>query len=140
MPPEFSAQSKQRIERVLSRYPNKQAALLPVLHIAQELGLPVVEQIIPREMLYIAEELSDNHFSIAGGRAGMKVSWQVTGVRHDAYANANPLEVEKDKGKERGHYLHPELFGATPEQSVGWDQSRLPRVKSAANEASQSKP
>src|SRR5207253_5630428 len=36
MPPEFSAQSKQRIERVLSRYPNKQAALLPVLHVAQD--------------------------------------------------------------------------------------------------------
>ena len=36
MPLEFSAQSKQRIERVLSRYPNKQAALLPVLHIAQD--------------------------------------------------------------------------------------------------------
>lgn len=33
---EFSAQSKQLIERVVSRYPNKQAALLPVLHIAQE--------------------------------------------------------------------------------------------------------
>jgi branched-chain amino acid aminotransferase len=28
-----------------------------VLHIAQELGIPVVEQIIPREMLYIADEL-----------------------------------------------------------------------------------
>ena len=36
MPLEFSAQSKQRIERMLSRYPNKQAALLPVLHIAQD--------------------------------------------------------------------------------------------------------
>ena len=47
MPPEFSAQSKQRIERVLSRYPNKQAALLPVLHIAQDefghLPDPVIE-------------------------------------------------------------------------------------------------
>jgi NADH:ubiquinone oxidoreductase subunit E len=47
MPLEFSAQSKQRIERVLSRYPNKQAALLPVLHIAQDefghLPDPVVE-------------------------------------------------------------------------------------------------
>ena len=28
-----------------------------VLHIAQELGIPVIEQIIPREMLYIADEL-----------------------------------------------------------------------------------
>jgi NADH-quinone oxidoreductase E subunit len=36
MPLEFSAQSKQRIEAVLSRYPEKQAALLPVLHIAQD--------------------------------------------------------------------------------------------------------
>ncbi|MBI3477534.1 MAG: DNRLRE domain-containing protein [Acidobacteria bacterium] len=90
--------------------------------------------------LYIAEELSDNHFVIAGGRAGMKVSWQVTGVRHDAYANANPLKVEQDKGKERGHYLHPELFGATPEQSVGWDHSRLPRVKSSAKETGRSRP
>ena len=33
---EFSAQSKQRIERLLSRYPTKQAALLPVLHLAQD--------------------------------------------------------------------------------------------------------
>lgn len=33
---EFSAPSKQRIDRILSRYPNKQAALLPVLHLAQE--------------------------------------------------------------------------------------------------------
>ena len=44
---EFSAQSKQRVERILSRYPNKQAALLPVLHVAQDefghLPDPVVE-------------------------------------------------------------------------------------------------
>jgi NADH-quinone oxidoreductase E subunit len=36
MPLEFSAQSKQQVARLLSRYPTKQAALLPVLHIAQE--------------------------------------------------------------------------------------------------------
>ena len=36
MPLEFSAQSKQRVERLLSRYPTKQAALLPVLHVAQD--------------------------------------------------------------------------------------------------------
>jgi NADH-quinone oxidoreductase E subunit len=44
---EFSPQSKQRIERLLTRYPEKQAALLPVLHIAQDefgyLPDPVVE-------------------------------------------------------------------------------------------------
>jgi NADH-quinone oxidoreductase E subunit len=36
MPLEFSAHSQQRIERVVARYPQKQAALLPVLHIAQD--------------------------------------------------------------------------------------------------------
>jgi NADH-quinone oxidoreductase E subunit len=47
MPLEFSAQSKQRIEKLLTRYPDKQAALLPVLHVAQEefghLPDPVIE-------------------------------------------------------------------------------------------------
>jgi len=33
---EFSAQSKQQIERLRTRYPTSQAALLPVLHIAQD--------------------------------------------------------------------------------------------------------
>lgn len=33
---DFSAQAKQQIERILTRYPNKQAALLPVLHVAQD--------------------------------------------------------------------------------------------------------
>jgi NADH-quinone oxidoreductase E subunit len=36
MPLEFSPQTKQRIDRVLAQYPTKAAALLPVLHIAQD--------------------------------------------------------------------------------------------------------
>jgi hypothetical protein len=41
----------------------------------------------------------------------MKVSWQVTGVRHDEWANAHRMQVEVEKtGKERGTYLYPELF------------------------------
>jgi hypothetical protein len=62
--------------------------------------------------LHIAQEISEHQFRIAGGAPGMKVSWQVTGVRHDAFAKAHPLVVEVDKpAKERGHYLHPEAFG-----------------------------
>ncbi len=64
--------------------------------------------------LYIAQEVADNQFEIAGGTPGQRVSWQVSGVRQDAWAGANPLEVEQEKvGAERGAYLHPELFGAT---------------------------
>jgi NADH-quinone oxidoreductase E subunit len=33
---DFSVQAKQQIDRLLTRYPTKQAALLPVLHVAQD--------------------------------------------------------------------------------------------------------
>jgi len=63
--------------------------------------------------LHVGQEIANHQFSIAGGAADMKVSWQVTAVRHDAYAKVHPLVVEVNKLKqERGHYLHPEAFGA----------------------------
>jgi hypothetical protein len=66
----------------------------------------------PGPNLYIAEEISKNTFRIAGGAPGAKVSWEVTGVRHDAYAKHNRVQVEVDKpAAERGTYLHPEAFG-----------------------------
>ncbi|HLV79894.1 MAG TPA: hypothetical protein VKT32_06405 [Chthonomonadaceae bacterium] len=66
----------------------------------------------PAPNLYIAQEIANNCFQIAGGRPGMKVSWQVTGVRQDAYARAHPLEVEPKKPEqERGKYLHPAELG-----------------------------
>jgi hypothetical protein len=48
----------------------------------------------PAPNLYIAQEVTNNSFEIAGGAPGMKVSWQVTGIRQDAFAKANPLKVE----------------------------------------------
>jgi len=71
--------------------------------------------------LYISEEISGNHFRIAGGIPGAKVSWQVTGVRKDAYAKATPLIVEQEKSaREQGFYIHPELFGAPEEKGIEW--------------------
>ena len=67
--------------------------------------------------LHIAEEITANRFKIAGGRPGMKVSWQVTGIRHDAYAEAHRISVEEEKPpQERGTYMHPELFGQPEEK------------------------
>ena len=37
----------------------------------------------PAPELYIADEVFENKFSIAGGKPHMKVSWQVTGTRND---------------------------------------------------------
>jgi hypothetical protein len=82
----------------------------------------------PGPNLYIAEEISDtttsnknnnSHFKIAGGNSGMKVSWQVTGIRRDPWANANRIQIEEDKpAKERGYYLHPDLYSQPEEKGI----------------------
>jgi hypothetical protein len=74
----------------------------------------------PGPNLYVAQEVQGNHFRIAGGAPGLRVSWQVTGIRQDAFARANPIVVEVEKqGEERGRFLHPEAFGLDRASSVG---------------------
>jgi hypothetical protein len=69
--------------------------------------------------VYIAEEITNNKFRIAGGKPGLRISWQVTGIRQDAWANAHRIQVEEDKPEaERGKYCHPELYGQPPEKAV----------------------
>ena len=63
-------------------------------------------------LVYVAEEISNNRFKIAGGTQGLKVSWQVTGVRQDPYAETHRIQVEEDKpADKRGSYLHPDAYG-----------------------------
>jgi hypothetical protein len=69
--------------------------------------------------VYISEKVSKNQFKIAGGTNGLEVSWQVTGIRKDAFAEKNRIPIEEDKkSEERGRYLHPEAFGKSREQGV----------------------
>ncbi len=49
---------------------------------------------MPAPDLHIASEITNNQFTIAGGPPNLQVSWEVTGVRNDAWARTNPLEVE----------------------------------------------
>lgn len=73
----------------------------------------------PQPELYIAEEIHGNRFRIAGGKPGAKVSWQVTGIRHDAYANAHRIRVEEDKpATARGSYMHPEAVHRQETKSI----------------------
>jgi hypothetical protein len=59
----------------------------------------------------VSEEIEDNRFTIRTDAPAVKVCWQVTGVRKDAWAEANRIEAEHRKPEtERGKYLHPELF------------------------------
>ena len=69
--------------------------------------------------LYIKEKISDNHFKIAGGVSGKEVSWQVTGIRQDPYANQHRIQVEVEKSaKEKGHYLHYKAYEQPIEKSM----------------------
>jgi hypothetical protein len=69
----------------------------------------------------VAAELKDGKFRIRTSQPNVKVSWQVTGIRHDAWADAHRIPNEEDKpADEQGKYLHPELFGAGPDKSVAY--------------------
>ena len=73
----------------------------------------------PGPNLYIAEKISGNRFRIAGGAPGMEVSWQVTGIRQDAWANEHRIIVEQAKpAEEQGYYLHPALFSQPRERGL----------------------
>jgi len=70
--------------------------------------------------LYIAEKIANNQFMIAGGEPGMEVSWQVTGIRHDPYAEMYRVPVEEDKpADEIGTYRHPEVYGKSGTMGIG---------------------
>ncbi|MGV8042171.1 MAG: hypothetical protein AB2L07_19630 [Thermoanaerobaculaceae bacterium] len=69
----------------------------------------------------VARKVEGNRFVIRTDKPDIEVSWQVTGVRKDAYAEAHRIPVEEDKpDAERGFFLFPELFGAPEEQGIEW--------------------
>jgi hypothetical protein len=71
--------------------------------------------------LHLSQEIQNHSFKIAGGVAGMKVSWQITAVRQDAWEKAHPMFVEVEKlPRERGYYINPELYGVPQERNMDW--------------------
>jgi len=67
----------------------------------------------------VAKEITGNRFVIRTSKPDVKVSWQVTGIRHDSYANAYRIPTEEYKpAAEQGYYLHPEVFGQPASKSI----------------------
>lgn len=67
----------------------------------------------------VKREIANNRFTIKTNKPLVKVSWQVTGIRHDAYANQYRIPVEEEKASgEQGYYLHPEVFGQPESKSI----------------------
>ncbi len=77
---------------------------------------------------WVASKVNQNAFAIRTDRPNVEVSWQVTGIRQDAWANAHRIPVEVEKAKaDQGHYLHPELFDHAGEPSIA--ETHHPRPK-----------
>ena len=86
----------------------------------------------------VAGEVSNHQFAIKTDKPGVKVSWQVTGIRQDAWANAHRIPVEEVKPEvERGFYQHPELYNAPAEKSILW--ARYPQAMQQWKAASAAK-
>lgn len=59
----------------------------------------------------VAREIEGNAFIVETDVPHTRVSWQVTGIRHDPFAEVHRVPVEEDKPEsERGQYLHPEAY------------------------------
>lgn len=76
----------------------------------------------------IKEEIKGNQFVIQTDRPNVKISWMVTGVRHDKFADAHRVvpEVEKEAAF-KGRYLHPEEWNQPA--SKGIDEITRPQAK-----------
>ncbi len=76
----------------------------------------------------ISREIQNNSFEIRTDKPNVKVSWQVTGIRHDKFAEKNRIPVEEDKtGDQKGKYLYPEVYGLSAD--YGMETERLEDMK-----------
>ncbi|MCA2004413.1 MAG: hypothetical protein LDL01_01335 [Ignavibacterium sp.] len=76
----------------------------------------------------IAQEIQNNQFTIRTDKPNVKVSWQVTGIRKDPFAEKNRIPVEEYKqGDDVGKYLYPEAYGQP--ETMGIDYKHKIRDK-----------
>jgi len=81
----------------------------------------------------VAEEIQNNHFTIQTDKPNVKVSWQVTGIRKDPWAEKNRIVVEEQKSpRTKGYYLNPEAYGLSKTRSV--EYALHPEIMKKLNE------
>ena len=87
-------------------------------------------------LVCVAQKIHGNRFKIAG-KAGIEVSWQVTGIRKDAFAQAHRIPVEEQKSAdERGLYLYPAELGKPAELGIEHAKTADRQARAALAEAS----
>jgi hypothetical protein len=86
----------------------------------------------------VGQEIEGGKFVIKTDKPNVKVSWQVTGIRHDPYADKHRIPVEEEKtGNERGKYLHPTEWGKP--ESLGVDYEQTQKIEKMAQDGQELK-
>jgi hypothetical protein len=83
----------------------------------------------------IVEKVNNNQFKVKTDKPNVEVSWQVTGVRHDKYANAHRVvpEVEKEP-MYKGYYLHASEWGMPNTKSIDILTNQAPTTANKSKE------
>lgn len=69
----------------------------------------------------ISQKMQNNTFQIKTDKPNVEVSWQVTGIRKDPYAEKFRIPLEEAKPKnEIGFYLHPDAYGKPMEMALDY--------------------
>jgi hypothetical protein len=76
----------------------------------------------------VVKPMANNRFTIQSDRSHVQVSWEVSAVRHDRYAEAHSTRVIVSKPKaDQGKYVHPELYGKPRSAAIGYRQPPFPK-------------
>jgi hypothetical protein len=80
----------------------------------------------------IYQKVQNNQFTIRTDKPNVEVSWQVTGIRKDAFAEKNriPVEVLK-KDDEVGKYIHPNAFGLPEAMGIDYEKNNSEREQTS---------
>jgi len=73
----------------------------------------------------VSDKVKGNSFTIETDKPYVEVSWQITGIRKDKWAEANRIQVEVEKIEEdKGMYLYPDAYGLGMEKSEAYKHIR----------------
>lgn len=82
----------------------------------------------------ILEKVNGNKFRIQTSQPNVEVSWQVTGIRDDKYAQAHRVVAEVEKEPEfKGKYLHAAEWGQPESKSI--DYATRPKATQESRKA-----
>ncbi|MBK6820344.1 MAG: hypothetical protein IPG85_12475 [Bacteroidetes bacterium] len=87
----------------------------------------------------IAKKVENNQFVIKTNQPNVEVSWQVTGIRNDAYAQAHRIQPEVEKESfNKGKYLTPVELGKSADLKINIIKPTQPnKIKRPTAQSSQ---